>query len=140
MNSTQKVFSWIRILSTLGILVSLYVLWEQISRTPFQVCDISSTVNCNAIISGPVAQTLGIPTPLYGLVGYIVILLAAMFSWKKTMLVVATLGLAFCLWIGYVELFLLHVVCPVCITCDVIIISVFVLSLFAQRNVSEHTA
>jgi uncharacterized membrane protein len=134
MTRAQKIFSWIRILSSIGILLAVYLLWEQLSHSPFRPCDINSVVNCDAIISGPVAQTFGIPTPLYGLVGYIVIFVSATFAWKRLLLAMTTFGLAFCLWIGSRELFQLHVVCPVCIACQLVMITVFVLSLFAQKK------
>jgi uncharacterized membrane protein len=80
------------------------------------------------MISGSVSKTLGIPTPLYGLIGYICIFIAAILKKKRTILGFATFGLLFCLWIAYQELFLLHVICPVCILCQLIMISVFSLA------------
>jgi uncharacterized membrane protein len=37
--------------------------------------------------------------------------------------------LIFCISIAYIELFKLNVICPVCITCQILMISVFILSL-----------
>jgi uncharacterized membrane protein len=127
--SHSRLFSIVKILSIIGILLAVYLLWQQFFRPAFKPCYISSVVNCDAIVSGPVAKTLGLPTPLYGLIGYIVIFLAAQFRRKKLMLGMATFGLVFCLWIAYQELFLLHVICPVCITCQIIMITVFVVSI-----------
>ena len=132
--SAQKIFRWIQVLSSIGVLLALYLLWEQLSHSPFRPCDINSVVNCDAIISGAVSKTLGIPTPLYGLIGYIVIFISATFQWKRLLLAMATFGLAFCLWIGSIELFQLHVVCPVCITCQLVMITVFVLGVLLQRH------
>ncbi len=133
-----RIFRWIQILASVGILLALYLLWEQLSHSPFQPCNINSVVNCNAIISGAVSHTLGIPTPLYGLIGYIVIFISSTFQWKRILLAMASFGLAFCLWIGGRELFQLHVVCPVCIICQLVMITVFVLGILLQR-VSVHT-
>lgn len=117
----------VKILSLIGILLAVYLLFEQITRSPFQPCNISDTINCNAVISGPVAKTLGVPTPLYGLIGYIVIFWAAVYKKKKTILGMATFGLIFCLYIAYRELFELRVICPICIACQLIMITVFTL-------------
>jgi len=125
----NKIFLYIRILSLMGILLAIYLLVEQIFRPAFQPCNINDTVNCNAIISGSVSKTLGLPTPLYGLIGYIVIFFAAIFTRKKLILATAAFGLIFCLWIAYQELFLLHVICPACILCQLIMIAVFSLAL-----------
>ncbi len=133
-NRTSKIFRWVQILSSIGVLLALYLLWEQLSHSPFKPCDINSIVNCDAIISGAVSKTLGVPTPLYGLIGYIVIFISATFQWKRVLLGMATFGLAFCLWIGSIEIFQLHVVCPVCITCQLVMITVFVLGILLQRK------
>ena len=125
----KKVFRAVKILSAVGILLALYLLWQQLFRPAFQPCSINSFVNCNAVISGPIAKTLGLPTPLYGLIGYVVIFLSAVYRKKLLMFFMATFGLCFCLWIGYRGLFQLHVVCPVCIGCELIMITVFILSL-----------
>ncbi len=124
----KKYYSWIKMLSSIGILLAVYLLWQQIARPAFQPCNINSFINCDAVISGEVAKTFGIPTPLYGLVGYIVIFLAAVFQNKKLLLGMATFGLSFCLWIAYKELFLLRVICPICITCQLIMITIFSLA------------
>lgn len=121
----------------LGILLALYLLYEQITKPLVTPCYINSVVNCDAVISGPVANTLGIPTPLYGLIGYIIISFAAMFRKKRLLLGMASFGLLFCLWIAYQELFLLHVICPVCVTCQLIMITVFSLSVVLIRRRGE---
>jgi uncharacterized membrane protein len=129
-----KIYSYIKGLALVGILLAVYLLVEQIFHPAFQPCNISSSVNCSAIISGSVSKTLGLPTPLYGLMGYIVILLAAIFHHKKLLLGTATFGLAFLLRIAYIELILLHVICPVCIGCQLIMIIVFSLALIVNKT------
>lgn len=124
----------IMVLASIGIVLAVYLLWQQFFHPAFQPCSITQTVNCNAIISGPVAKTLGIPTPLYGLIGYIVIFFSALLRKRKVLLFTATFGLLFCLWIGYREIFQLHVVCPVCIICQIVMIGVFLLALRANQK------
>ena len=135
----QSIYFYIKILSSIGVLLAIYLLWEQIFQPDFQPCNINSTVNCDAIISGAVAKTLGIPTPLYGLIGYIIIFFSAVFRKKKLLLGMATFGLAFCLWIAYVELFQLHVICPVCIGCQLIMLTVFTLAIKVNKSTDEHS-
>lgn len=133
----QTVFFTIKILATIGIVLACFLLWEQLFHPAFQPCRINSNINCDAIISGVVAKTLGIPTPLYGLCGYIGIFLSSVYRKKNLLLIIATCGLLFCGWIAYKELFQLHVICPVCVICDVVIITVFSLScyLFSKNTV-----
>lgn len=133
-NKVQKLNLYIKILSLIGIILAIYLIWQQISRPAFQVCSINSTINCDAIISGPVSKTLDIPTPLYGLAGYIIIFIAAYLKKRKIILAAASFGLVFCLWIFIQEVVLLKVICPICIICQLIMISVFYLSLLINRR------
>ena len=125
----EKYFGWVKILAVIGIGLALFLLWERYFTPSFQPCNINSTVNCNAVIWGEVSNTLGIPTALIGLVGYVFILFGAFKKNTKLVLGMATFGLLFCLYIAYRELFQLHVVCPVCIACQLDMITVFVLGI-----------
>lgn len=130
----SRLFKYIIYLSIVGIAVAIYLLFEQFTRSSFNPCNINSTINCDAIISGEVSKTLGLPTPLYGLVGYIFMFISALYKKRKTLLGIATFGLLFCLWIAYQELFLLHVICPACIICQTVMIAVFALAIYLNRN------
>jgi uncharacterized membrane protein len=121
-------------LASVGIVLAVYLLWEQLFHPAFAPCNISQTVNCNAIISGPVSHTLGIPTPLYGLLGYIVMFVAAVLAMRKLLLFTVSFGLLFCLWIAYQEIFLLHVICPVCILCQLDMLTVFTLAILLNKK------
>lgn len=132
----KNTYTIIKILSFIGILLSVYLLWQQFFRPAFQPCYVNSYINCDAVISGPVANTFGIPTPLYGLIGYILITAAAYLHKKKLLVGTATFGLIFCLSIAYIELVQLKVICPVCISCQIIMIAVFVLGIKVLRNSS----
>lgn len=130
----KKIHAAIIFLSSLGILLAIYLLWQQIYHPAFQPCSINETINCDAIISGPVSRTFGVRTPIFGLIGYIVLFYAALFHKKKAILVTAIGGLAFCLWIAYQELIILRVICPVCIVCQLDMLTVFTLSIVLNRS------
>jgi len=133
----HKTFLAIKALSLIGIILAVYLLWQQFFHPAYQPCYVNATINCEAIISGAVAKTFGLPTPLYGFIGYIVIFFAAIFRKKKLLMGMATFGLLFCLWIGYRELFELHVICPICITCQLIMITVFSLSIRITKKTNS---
>lgn len=134
--SESKILYLLKILAVIGLGLSIYLLSQQIFKPEFRPCTINATINCDAVIDGPVAKTLGIPTPLYGLVGYIFILYGVFKLNKKLILGMATFGLAFCAYIGYVELIKLKVVCPVCIGCQIDMLLSFILAvkLFRQQT------
>ena len=124
----NKLFHHIRYLSLFGIVLAVYLLWEQLAPTPFQPCNINATVNCDAVIKGPVAYTLGIRTPLYGLTGFVIMLIASYQQWRKVIWGMATFGVLFCIRLMFIEIVQLHVLCPVCILCQLTMLAVWVKS------------
>jgi uncharacterized membrane protein len=130
----EKYFLWVKYLAVFGIGLAIFLLWEQLFRPSFQPCNINATVNCDAVISGVVAKTFGIPTPIIGLIGYLVILVSAFKRSAKWVFGMAGFGLVFCLYLAYVELFQLHVVCPVCILCQLDMVTVFILGILLNRR------
>lgn len=131
----ESIFKYVKWLAMFGVLLAVYLLWQQIAQPAFKPCSINASINCDAVITGPVSKTFGISTPLFGLVGYVVILIASILKKPKLMLSMATFGLVFCLWIAYQELVLLRVICPVCILCQIVMLSVFTLSIKVQKKV-----
>ena len=136
--NSAKIFQYTKVLSIIGVILALYLLWQQFFRPEFQPCYINSFVNCDAIISGSVARTFGLPTPLYGLVGYMIIFFASVYKKKKLLISMAAFGLVFCLWIAYKELVILRVICPVCILCQIIMITVFTLAVIVNKKKKNH--
>lgn len=136
----DKFYLWFKILASIGIFLALFLLWERYFTPAFQPCNINATINCDAVIKGEVADTLGVPTPLIGLIGYLIILIAAFFKKAKLILGMAVFGLSFCMYIAYRELFELRVICPVCILCQIDMITVFIMSLivnFKSKTLKE---
>ena len=135
----DKLFFWIKTLALVGVILASYLLWEQMHKSPVPFCTINSTVNCDAIINGEVSKTLGIPTPLIGLVGYLVILISAFKRSARWVLGMASFGFLFCLYIGAREIFELRVTCPVCIACLLDMATVFILTVLLNRKTSIDT-
>lgn len=130
----EKYFDWVKILAVVGIFLALFLLWERYFKPSFQPCNINATINCDAVISGPLADTLGIPTALIGMTGYIVILFAAIKKNTKLLLGTAAFGLAFCLYLLYMEVVVLKVLCPVCLACQADMLTVFILGLLLNKK------
>ena len=130
----QKMYTALKWLSAFGILLAVYLLGEQAAQKPVGICNINATVNCSAIVSGSISKLFGIPTPVYGLIGYIVILYAALRAKKRLLLGMATFGLVFCMGIAYIELVQLRVICPICVGCQLTMIAVFSLALMVNQD------
>lgn len=130
----QNAYTALKWLAAFGVFLAIYLLGEQAIARPVGICNINATVNCEAIVSGDVSKLLGIPTPIYGLIGYVVIFFAAIRAKRRLLLGTAAAGLAFCMGIAYVELAVLHVICPICVLCQLTMIAVFSLAVSLNRD------
>lgn len=142
MLNEAAIWKTIKILSVIGIFLASYLFYDYLaynvfSLPPLKVCNINSFINCDASTKGSLSTFLGIPVALFGLAGYFTILFAALTKKKKLVLGMTTFGLLFCLRITILELFVVHVICPVCLACQIIMLTVFLLSLYLNYSKSS---
>lgn len=128
--NTKSLWNISYFLSIIGIGLAVYLLYYYFAPTPPQVCNLGTTVNCEAVTKGELRNFLGLPVALYGLIGYIFIAIASLTRNRKLHLSMTSFGLVFCLRMTYLEIFQEQVLCPVCLICQSIMIIVFMLSLY----------
>ncbi len=133
----MKIVSWqtVKILSLIGILLALYLMYSQLFKPQFQLCSVNQWVNCNAVIKGEVSHLFDIPVPLYGLTGYVVILIAAFLKKPKLGFGMALFGTLFCLRLMIIEIGFLKVLCPVCLLCQLDMIALTILTWLLGKKV-----
>lgn len=131
---TGKYTKFIRFLSVFGIGLASYLYINYLTQPVVRICTISSRVNCDAVISGEVSTTLGVPTSLYGLIGYVAILIFSLLNKKKWVFGVSLFGTLFCLRITFIEVFILKVYCPVCALCQLDMLALLILSFYNMRQ------
>jgi len=129
-----KLFKIVSVLSLVGIFLAIYLLYGFVVRPEFQPCNISSAINCDAVTKGEVSTFAGIPVPLIGLTGYILLLYFALSKNKKLMFGMSLFGTLFCLRITFIEVFQLKVVCPVCLACQIVMINILLLSVVLMKG------
>ena len=125
----NKLFKSSAILAGIGIILASYLFYSYLAPVPPGLCDINSTINCDAVTKGPLAEFLGIPVSLVGLIGYITILYASLMRFKKLHLFMVSFGMIFCLRLTYLEIFREKVFCPVCGACQLVMLILFIISL-----------
>ncbi len=122
-------------LALLGLAVSIYM-------TIFKLTDNDKMCigngGCSKVNSSIYAEVYGIPVALFGVGGYAVIA-ALLFMEDRnqflkqngTMLVfgLALIGFLFTLYLIYVELALIHALCPFCVTSQITMTILFILSI-----------
>jgi uncharacterized membrane protein len=131
----SKIWNLVTGLSTFGIFLALFLLYNYYALSPSRLCTISVLVNCKAVIrGGSLSELFGVPVAVYGLAGYIVILYSSFIKNKKLLFATVLFGTLFCLRITILEVFLVKVFCPICLACQVVMFIIFGLSIYLLKS------
>jgi uncharacterized membrane protein len=121
-------------LAVLGTLVSIYMTVYKLTENP-NMC--LGNGGCSVVNSSRYAQVYGIPVAVIGVGGYLAILLLLWMERRNpfltdnaTMVIfgLALFGFLFTIYLIYVELALLHALCPFCVTSQITMTILFILS------------
>ena len=119
------------VLSIIGVLIAIYVTQSFIRQSPI-VC-----VNngCELVRKSMYSKLLGIPVPVFGLIGYLSL---AIFSFLRTvkdnknylraMLGISLFGVCFVTWFTYTEIFVIKAICTWCAISAVNMYIIFLLT------------
>jgi uncharacterized membrane protein len=129
----------IALLAVAGVAVSSVSLYEHFATSSTSFCDFSQSFNCDIVNRSAYSTVLGVPVALIGIIGYLLIIALATIYRNKTetpvLLLIASLGgLAFALYLTYIEKFKLGVWCILCLTSLVLICCEVILSAAALRR------
>lgn len=108
----------------LGLILSLFAAAEVLDPALQSICSINSFYSCGAVTRSGLTSTLGIPDYLWGIGGFVLILIVAGLAERNrddprytyALLGLTTLGVALAFYLLYVELALIHALCPVCVS------------------------
>lgn len=125
--------SMVAILAVCGIVVSSVSLQHHYATSKTAYCDIGETFNCDIVNRSEYSSILGIPVALIGMLGYGALAgLATVYRGRRetpTMLFgAATVGLAFVLYLTYIEGRVLGVWCILCLSSLALIAATTVLA------------
>jgi len=129
----QRLFSLVAILAVGGIVVSSVSLKHHYATSKTEFCDIGNTFNCDIVNRSEYSEILGIPVALIGMVGYAAILgLATVYRERREtpalIFAGASAGLAFALYLTYIEGRVLGVWCIMCLSSLALISGIAVVS------------
>lgn len=118
--------------------VATYVHYQLIRNPDYSsFCDINATVSCKTAYLSRYGSIGGVPVAVGGVVFFTWVLLMVWASRGKSrvadtapgyIFAGSTLGLAVVLYLAYASFFILHAACPLCITTDIAVIGVFIIS------------
>lgn len=141
-NKTILIF--LLILSLLGLATSIYLTSLHYKNVD-SICDFNQKFSCTDVSRSAYAKILNIPVAIYGIVAYsffalIPLLFLTKFSFKKInkrlcyplvsrlYFYVSLFGFLFSLYLTYIELNTIHVICPLCLLSQVIVVLILFFS------------
>ena len=137
----------IALLALVGLFVALYLWLHALGFGGAIKCGASG--GCETVQTSQWAVFLGLPVAFYGVVGYLAILVVAIVAlrpvalsqprWSKSLVLLATVGFGFTVYLTYLELFVIHAICRWCIGSAVIITAIWIVSLLSLKSPAIHT-
>jgi len=126
--------SAVAVLATCGIVVSSVSLQHHFATSKTAYCDIGEAFNCDIVNRSEYSSIMGIPVALIGMLGYGALAGLATVYRKRLetpamLFGGAAAGLAFALWLTYVEARILGVYCILCLSSMALIATISILTL-----------
>jgi vitamin-K-epoxide reductase (warfarin-sensitive) len=143
--SARRLFQIITVLAVLGILVSGLSLQHHYAKSRTSYCDFGQNFNCDIVNRSEYSTIAGIPVAGIGAAGYLVLLAFATLYRDKAetpalLTVMAAGGLAFALYLTYVEHYILQAWCILCLSSLVLVVLIAVASAVLLRQTMRSSA
>lgn len=157
----RKLLITIAVLSLAGIAVSAYALWQHYAPLGSAFCNIGETFSCDLVNKSAFSEAFGIPVALIGILGYVGIGALALAAYTKVspplvegeregvareargreireflsvLLITSLLGLAFSLYLTYIEFFVIGAVCILCVISQTLILAITTFSAIVWKR------
>ena len=130
-------FALIAVLSLAGVIDSAIALQRHYAKSDTRFCDISQKFSCDIVNRSEYSTLAGIPVAGIGVAGYAVLFVLSTF-WRSRvdtpvrLLATAFAGLAFALYLTYVEAYQLTTWCILCLISLALIFAISLLSVFVK--------
>jgi uncharacterized membrane protein len=129
----RSLFVVIAVLAIAGFVVSAVSLQRHYAKSASSFCDVGENFNCDIVNRSEYSSIMGIPVAGIGVAGYSLLLaLATVYRSRREtplrLLLAAAAGLAFALYLTYVEGFILGTWCILCLSSLAIITMISIVS------------
>jgi uncharacterized membrane protein len=131
------------VLSAIGLVDSCYLAWIKLANQEIMCADVGG---CDVVNSSRYSEIGGIPIALIGAVAYLVILLLLLMDNRSDFLQensalyvfgLSLVGTLYSVYLTYLEVEVINAVCPYCVLSAVMMLFIFILSIFRLRQVFE---
>ena len=141
-SSVQRVQWMTRVLCILGIGVASYLTWTHLAGAdPY--C--GSAHGCAEVQNSSYSEVAGIPVAIVGLMGYLILLALSLLHGRISAEIefylpvlsfgTALIGVLYSAYLTYLEAFVILAWCYWCLTSAVVIVAIWILSIFDLRRV-----
>lgn len=133
------------LLTLAGLGVSLYLMWGYTAPGATLAC--GGSHGCETVKNSVYANLMGIPLPSLGLVSYLGLLVLLLAQnqpavrnrgWSAFIALaifgLSLIGVLYSAYLTYIELFVIYAVCRWCVASALIMVAIFILSIFNLRN------
>jgi len=132
----------IAFLSFAGIAVSAVSLQRHYARSATRFCEFGEQFNCDIVNRSEYSSIAGIPVAGIGVAGYAALFLFSTFyrGRKETplrLLIMACVGLAFALYLSYIEGYVLSTWCVLCLSSLALIVLVTILAALINTRMNK---
>ena len=125
-----------------GVVVSAVSLERHYAKSVTQFCDFSQRFSCDIVNRSEYSSIAGIPVAAIGIAGYGTLFLLSTL-WKShtetpgRLLIAAIVGLAFALYLTYIEAYVLTTWCILCLTSLLLIFLICLLAVVVRLRGAE---
>ena len=117
----RVLFAIIAVLSLAGVVDSAIALQRHYAKSATEFCDFNQKFSCDIVNRSEQSTVAGIPVAAIGVAGYAILFVLSTFWKARTdtplrLLAASLLGLAFALYLTYVEAYVLNTWCILCLT------------------------
>ncbi|HLI46517.1 MAG TPA: vitamin K epoxide reductase family protein [Geobacterales bacterium] len=112
-----------------GLVLSSYLTYLTLTLS---ACPISG--GCDLVITSNYSKLFGIPVSLLGIIGFIAMAFSLQRNLLFPLLILGVLGLAFIIYLEYIQLAIIKALCPFCIATHTLYLISFVISVLSTKT------
>jgi vitamin-K-epoxide reductase (warfarin-sensitive) len=138
---SRLLFAAIVVFAVVGMIVSGIALQRHYAKSATGYCDFGEKFNCDIVNRSEYSAVLDIPVAAIGVAGYAAIFALSTY-WRSQnqtpvrLLIASLAGLAFALYLTYIEAYKLEIWCILCLSSLVCIAAIAVLSMALKMKTS----
>lgn len=136
------------VIAASGIGLAIYVTNEYLTQN-FTSCNINQFLSCGGVYQSGHTSLFGIPFYLMGLIWFPLLLAVGLWTSRfgkkpvnsEILLPILMIGNVFTGYLWYLELAVIHIICPLCVSLYVVnyaLTIIVVIPLFREPNISDH--